>query len=75
MDHLRTWEVNFAYMEQGFKKSSLVKIRKLSFWKIIKIVFKYNISYRSVWRMFPSIELPPSEERSHKEKEEKEQED
>nr|CAG4638140.1 EOG090X0H59 [Chydorus sphaericus] len=27
MDHLRTWEVNFAYMEHGFKKSSLVKIR------------------------------------------------
>lgn len=29
-DGLRTWEVNFAYMEQGEKKNALVKLRKLS---------------------------------------------
>nr|CAG4645220.1 EOG090X0H59 [Leptodora kindtii] len=26
-EHLRTWEVNFAYVEQGEKKNALVKIR------------------------------------------------
>lgn len=26
-DHLRTWEVNFAYVEHGSKKNALVKIR------------------------------------------------
>ena len=26
--HLRTWEVNFAYIEHGEKKNALVKIRK-----------------------------------------------
>ena len=28
-DNLRTWEINFAYVEHGVKKNSLVKIRKL----------------------------------------------
>lgn len=28
-ERLRTWEVNFAYVEQGEKKNALVKIRKL----------------------------------------------
>lgn len=26
---LRSWEVNFAYMEHGEKKNALVKLRKL----------------------------------------------
>jgi len=29
-DGLRSWEVNFAYVEHGEKKNALVKIRKLS---------------------------------------------
>ena len=27
-DGLRSWEVNFAYMEDGSKKNALVKLRK-----------------------------------------------
>lgn len=27
-EHLRTWEVNFAYVEQGEKKNALVKISR-----------------------------------------------
>ena len=27
-DELRTWEVNFAYMEERVKKNALVKLRK-----------------------------------------------
>lgn len=27
-EELRTWEVNFAYVESGEKKNALVKIRK-----------------------------------------------
>ena len=29
-DGLRSWEVNFAYVEEGEKKNALVKIRKSS---------------------------------------------
>jgi len=28
-DGLRSWEVNFAYVEDGQKKNALVKLRKL----------------------------------------------
>ena len=35
---LRSWEVNFAYIEQGEKKNALVKLRK-SHWKSVFYAF------------------------------------
>ena len=39
---LRSWEVNFAYVEHGEKKNALVKLRKLSSLVVIS-EFRVNV--------------------------------
>ena len=37
-EELRSWEVNFAYVEQGEKKNALVKLRKLQLVMLLYVV-------------------------------------
>lgn len=37
---LRSWEVNFAYVEHGEKKNALVKLRKLRVWTMLALIDK-----------------------------------
>ena len=41
-ERLRSWEVNFAYMEHGEKKNALVKLRQLSSIVMLCISSKVN---------------------------------
>lgn len=43
-DELRTWEVNFAYIEDGFKKNALVKISKYNY-KLFENLKSYSMMF------------------------------
>lgn len=48
-DGLRSWEVNFAYVEHGEKKNALVKLRKFVLCCFISQIFYQIEIFRFKW--------------------------
>lgn len=69
-ENLRSWEVNFGYVEHGEKKNALVKLSKYKIifkhlWKtIIEYIFKQT---RAVSWLFKEIELSIAKAWNHQE--------
>ena len=57
---LRSWEVNFAYVEQGEKKNALVKLRKLE-WKSVFRVSLLSLSLSTDQGSLFSLKNVPNE--------------
>lgn len=68
---LRSWEVNFGYVEEGAKKNALVKMRKLKCSIVVCITITDIIFRRTLPALLQPVELSSEEKGGQEEKQDR----